>query len=492
MNLSVPCLFKIDPADMSSVGMFFVDQSHASFRDTVNVHLSGILIPRNSALKVISLRYNGVLCASRVIWQETPQFDHICTETKGTPRGRFKLLFSLSADEDLGDTGLDFFAELDDGSVLKARINLKLAPNDVRIHNEYLTSMRFRFASAKQLPTVKSYTSANENTDVTVHETDQALVCSFGLIDTLKMKIITETTPFGHNSHWNNGAFIPDNAHALLKLYTQFSYHISSSFHSDGKSLYYLANYWDMNYQHFLIETLPKIIFAIEHGDDDSIFFLRDFSHIRQAADVLGITQRCHFVGEQEILLVTGGVKFFTPISSNFNKLPQLTFSSLSTFASAVKNAQEGHLSSREPSSPFLFLGRRSGDPRNQGKGRNAINQHEIDDLLSDLDFDQQVLEDLTYTEKSTVLSGRKCILTPIGANLMNIAISENIDTVIIIRHRIFAPDAENWFKTLIEQTVSNIGHVVVFEDVDMKGDDIHCPYQVDIEKLRETILRFL
>lgn len=487
----IPCQWSLKSDTHPDVALFFIDHAYYKFADGHFVSISGVLVPASDDVVEVQVQVDGVDCLVGLTWHDTPRFEEEFPEATRPVRARFNCLVRIPDNYVNKTCSAEFSAQLRKGNEARAAFVLHLDPKTADVYQEHLLGMRQNFCDAALAPDILKQDSDDGlgcGANILIYTIDQALVTVGGVVETKKMKTVLQTTPFGHNPHWVSGAFIPDDAHALRRVYDDFTFRVTSVDSDHRRDYYYAVNYWDVNYQHFLIETAPKILHLLAAGSPAAYIYVRDFEHIRDFVEVLGKVGRFRFVKDGEVILRDGPLHFLSPVATNFNPLSDFVIESLRQFSKQVAAKALPIKASLKKPSPLLFLGRRDGDPRNQGRGRSIVNKAEVDHVLDRFGGDQVSLEGLTYAEKVSVLSDRHCIVTPIGANLMNVAIAQNISTVIVLCHRVFGAASEQWFETLLKKSVSGIERIIFFKPVEMVGEDRHCPYRVNVDALADLI----
>lgn len=134
----------------------------------------------------------------------------------------------------------------------------------------------------------------------------------------------------------------------------------------------------------------------------------------------------------------------------------------------------------------LVYLDRRT-SPRNTGANRFVINEQEVTEGLARRGAVTVYLEDYNLVEKSEILSGADTIVTAIGANLVNVALSDNIRRIVLIATPLWGHFVHYW-KSVLQMRHPHID-VVVFADCEVEDnglskDPFNKPYRIQVDRL--------
>lgn len=246
-----------------------------------------------------------------------------------------------------------------------------------------------------------------------------------------------------------------------------------------------LTSSFDENYQHFLVETLPKLYFLIQNYHVDIPIILSNSSFIIDIVNIAFPNVKFIFVDNEHFVEIKTAALFVTPFSRNLDGFHPYTVGALRFFSDLIIERCSDSLASPEK----LFINRKR-DKNNTGHGRVMLNQDSVVETLNDYDFSEVAFEGLTFVEKAASLKNATSVITPIGANIMNLIFARNLTDVIIISHATAFPGA-GWFRTLIEVFNPNANNVTIFEDVTVSAEhekDGNVPYEVNTESLKRVL----
>ena len=256
---------------------------------------------------------------------------------------------------------------------------------------------------------------------------------------------------------------------------------------AESRQLGFFCSYpWDVNYQHFFIETLPRIylmkMFAPTHNEvPDIILTSKGFS-----SDFIGgLGLRLNTVSyltdlqsasiEYERLFVT------TPINVNMWKIKNRW---LRASVGLLREVSSGKVLGDEK----VFIDRKK-LPSNNGSSRMLINKEEVDSATVHHGYSLLHMESMGLSEKLEVLNNVKSVVTPLGAGLVNLAFCRNLEKVYVFGHEYLGLPSE-WFEQFLQGIVNpsvKFHSVKTSINIEYKGDK-HAPYTVDLENLEELL----
>lgn len=246
-----------------------------------------------------------------------------------------------------------------------------------------------------------------------------------------------------------------------------------------------LTSSFDGNYQHFLVETLPKLYFLNQNYHVDIPVVISNSSFIVDIVTVAFPDIKFTFVDNEHFVKIEKSALFITPFSRNLDGFHPYMIDALRFFSDLIIKECNSVSSSEKK----LFISRRR-NKSNTGHGRVMLNQDCVVETLSDFDYSEIAFEGLTFKEKAEALKNTTAVVTPIGANIMNLVFARNLMDVIIISHATAFPGA-GWFRTLIEIFNPKANIITIFEDVTISAEnekDGNVPYEVNIESLKRVL----
>jgi capsular polysaccharide biosynthesis protein len=97
-------------------------------------------------------------------------------------------------------------------------------------------------------------------------------------------------------------------------------------------------------------------------------------------------------------------------------------------------------------------------------------------------------MENLTILEKASILQGKKKIISPIGANLMNFIFLREDVRIGVIGHP--GLNQFKWFQKLL-MSVNPSLNILLFDEVYAENSTQNSPYSVNIEEFDSWISNF-
>lgn len=257
---------------------------------------------------------------------------------------------------------------------------------------------------------------------------------------TIKETLLNPVYP----ASYNIGSFVP-------KKYTIIN-----------EPVFYLRYIWETNYQHFIVEILPKLY-----------NYLQLKKNIKDLKVVIGDKKWIHdlidkVVDENDIIVQTENLLFkkvyFCPTTNINLRTPDENFYKITDVIKKVEYLSE--------EKELIFLDRMI-CPENRGNTRIITNKEE---LLSRLNPEIVFLENCTLQEKISKLSNTKTIITQHGANAMNLIFCSNIKNVIILCSDTFYASIDFYRKILS----CNV-YIFNSKNHDVFGEN--SPFSVDVER---------
>ena len=250
------------------------------------------------------------------------------------------------------------------------------------------------------------------------------------------------------------------------------------------------ANFpWDYNYQHFVVETLPRIYLAQKHLPrlTPLSVFLNDRDFVSEYAELCGVAKKHQITGrlDQTTDTVLGRVKrlyFSSVINVNMWKINN------QVLKLAVQNMRRktiGPISS-PPAPKKFYMGRKPG-PDDHGASRVLQNEQPLSKHLVERGYTPIYMEDESIASRIVKLDAAQVVISPVGAGLTNLIFAPRLKELVVLQHpNVNLPT--KWFADLINQfancKVSDVEGVA-------KGDnpkDRHAPYVVGIKKVLKVV----
>lgn len=232
----------------------------------------------------------------------------------------------------------------------------------------------------------------------------------------------------------------------------------------------------DKNYQHFLIETLSRIYVILESFYLDCPIVLLDHPHIREIVNITFPNNDFIFIGERDVVNVMEQCYFPSFVSKNMCALSQATFESLRLFIKNVANNSDV----QKCGNSHVYIGRKQ-SVQNAGNGRFCINEEQLQLRIADYGYATASFDGLTLQEKSKLISNAQTVISPVGANVMNLIFAQNAERIILFTHNKAFPNP-NWFVKLLKACCPKLKEVVLFDGIDIVDNDesVNVPYKVD------------
>ncbi len=238
----------------------------------------------------------------------------------------------------------------------------------------------------------------------------------------------------------------------------------------------YCMNAWDHNYQHFIIETLPKIHLAYLKTNCEIIVTDNDF--VREIVSTAYPNRTFRFLKLNSIVKVRN-LYLPMPVAQNFEQvLPLQIF--------ALLNLREKLAFPTQQTTDKMYLARLNVKGM-AGQFRRMTNDSDVLDFFKRNNVVIDDFSNKTLPEKVELSSRFKYIYTPIGANLINFIFTQNEINLYVISHPYFNSHA--YFVALFEAMRLPIKYHVIPAGMEAFGDDnwlgqLNSPYRVDMNIL--------
>lgn len=254
-----------------------------------------------------------------------------------------------------------------------------------------------------------------------------------------------------------------------------------------------VSNSWDSNYQHFLIDTLPKIHFLNSVLKCDVVFCVTDVSFIREICHICYPDRVFCFINDRMLVKATDFAYGMSPVSANMSPISPLCVSALKHLINTIRKFPSLNNDRRVYSRSRAYIARRN-FKENHGNARVMINEPDLLCLLQDYGFATIAFEGLTLVEKKTLISNRSLFIAPVGSHLMNL-IFTNVDfNIFIIDHPVAVRNVEWYFDTFKKVGLPFLTGKVIkaaFCSGDRPSSEL-APYFTDISVVDDFISKLL
>jgi hypothetical protein len=262
----------------------------------------------------------------------------------------------------------------------------------------------------------------------------------------------------------------------------------------DGQSIFlneafYCCLDFDCNYQHFLIESLPKIYLASMLSDSISIV-VNDFPFIREILSYIVPEKRLIYITKNVDIYKCKKLHIIPSVGENYHDLNNLQESSLKKLREAVlsKSLETGAIIN-----DIAYNTRLKGNVI--GSNRHITNFSQVESLIHKFSIPILDFGDHTLPEKCSISSLYKYQITPIGANLMNYIFVTEPLTLFVIDHPFHKEYSHNFFSHVfhslglsIDYNILNISEQCVQYSPSMGWN---VPYSIDCVKLDNFLCDF-
>ena len=246
---------------------------------------------------------------------------------------------------------------------------------------------------------------------------------------------------------------------------------------------------WDSNYQHFFVETLPRIFLAHSYLPEpvplrfavsdrgfipDCLAKIGLGAHRLLTADDLGAGRR------------VARVHLAVPVYVNMLGLNStLMRDCIETMMLGAPPRPRGMAEHAD-----VYVGRRA-TADNHGAGRVLLNEAEVGAALGARGYDTFYMEELSIDDKIHRLARTRRVVMPIGAGLVNLAVARQLEHLLILQHP-FVNLPAAWFERYLRQFSScrvSVLEVTVAGDLP-EGQRQHAPFTAapqDIARILDT-----
>jgi len=238
----------------------------------------------------------------------------------------------------------------------------------------------------------------------------------------------------------------------------------------------YCLNAWDTNYQHFIVETLPKI-HASQLKKNCPIVVL-DMPFIREIVEMAYSSMEFIFLNHGEGI-EADLVHIPMPVVQNFEPIVDLQ-------VLAFENLRSKILYPVSQEFGDIYLARMNTQGL-AGHMRRITNDSEVMDFFVKNDFKVDDFVEKTLIEKMVLTAQFKRHITPIGANLINYLFAQNPIDLYVFSHPYFT--SHQYFINLFAAMKLPINYHILPAGVEATGSDNwvgvgNSPYRIDMDIL--------
>lgn len=246
---------------------------------------------------------------------------------------------------------------------------------------------------------------------------------------------------------------------------------------------------WDNNYQHFITESLPQIHY-IKSLDwlSDLPIIVNDQPHIREITSLCYGSERFIYCPDGKFVKTRRHLLHVQPITRNFDDIGEASARALRHLRKTALGTFLPPGDQWPPADKTVFFGRLA-LPSNAGRARVMTNEAEARDLFEQRAIEFRTFDQKSIAEKAAALLDVGTIITPLGANLMNLLFARQGARVIVIGHPVFKQTA--WFGRLAAGMDLSLTMLREFTDVtlgDTQEINVNAPFAVDIPALTRLL----
>ena len=243
----------------------------------------------------------------------------------------------------------------------------------------------------------------------------------------------------------------------------------------------YLCHPFSANYNIFLHETLPCVAALSTLPPEVKVY-------VRNDAFRLDFLRRLG-VPPERIVLASGRPTLLRYVLHPLRRL-NLKYLGPKLFKTYDRITASLRAESAPARKGLVYLDRKKAKI-NTGANRFILNDEEVSAALAAAGARQVYLEDSNLAQKYDILSNSGTVVTPIGANLVNVALAENIGRIILICSPAWGHFAHYW-RCLLQRR-HPAARIIMFrdcvvEDNGLSADPFNKPYRVDATALRRVL----
>ena len=248
----------------------------------------------------------------------------------------------------------------------------------------------------------------------------------------------------------------------------------------NNETLFWGSYPWDLNYQHFFVETLPRIFLGHNYLPEPQPlrYVVSERSFIPDCLRQIGLwnnrlTPKSALEGGRRVARVHVAAPVYINMLGLHSRL-------LTDCVRLMTGLHHGPRSGPES----IYVGRRV-HGENHGAGRILLNETKVSDTLARRGFETLYMEELSMAEKIAMLASARQAVMPIGAGLVNLCFSPRLERLLILQHpHVNLPG--QWFENFLK-TFNN----VVVQALEVNVDEVkhaqnlkHAPFTADTERL--------
>ena len=265
----------------------------------------------------------------------------------------------------------------------------------------------------------------------------------------------------------------------------------------DGQSIFldeafYCCLDFDINYQHFLIESLPKIYLASMLSDSIPIV-VNDLPFIREILSYIVPEKRLIYITKNVDIYKCKKLHIIPSVGTNYDDLNNLQVSSLKKLRESVLSRS---LENSAIINDIAYNARLRGTLI--GSNRCITNFSQVESLIHKFSIPILDFGDLTLPEKCSISSLYKYQITPVGANLLNYIFVTQPLTLFVIDHPHYNNHGLNFcshvFQSLglpIDYNILKISAQCEQYSPSPDGNVHNSPYLIDCVKLDNFLCDF-
>lgn len=256
--------------------------------------------------------------------------------------------------------------------------------------------------------------------------------------------------------------------------------------HELDEGFLFYSTPWHTNFQHFLTETFPKVVdyLALIRERERAVpLLVPDFMHNAFVTEILGILGlKSSVVPLASPCLYRINHLYSSSYVPNYDPPTPGMIRAFRLLGDAVRATRR---TNETPPSRRIYLGRdKSRNPNqnnaNDGARRIVVNEAAIQRVLDDHGFETALLGSLNLPEKRAALAGAEILVSPIGANLMNLLfLSPPHPRRVIILHSSHLAFHARYFKELLHAVFAGSVPVDLFEGPSQRHEE-NSPYELD------------
>lgn len=269
------------------------------------------------------------------------------------------------------------------------------------------------------------------------------------------------------------------------------------TFYLDAGFLFY-ATPWHTNFQHFLTETFPKIVdyLALLQAQEPVLpllvphFLMNAF--VGEVLDLLGLRDHVTLLEPEALYRV--GRFYSSSYTPNYDPPAAKLILALRLLGDA---ARHHHPLERQDQPRRIYLGRDkqlnlSQNNANHGLKRIILNEADLVERLLARGFENVLMGNLGIGAKREALAGADIVVSPIGANLMNLLLlSPPYPRRVVILHSTTLAFHARYFRDLLEGLFEGKVPVDLFEGPAQTPEE-NSPYALDLSAFDDRLRSML